>query len=496
MRIAIVSDLHANIQAWNAALFDIRSQHVDQIVCLGDIVGYGPNPAEVLQSVHANVELLVLGNHDAVVAGKLGDDLFNEKAQTLIRWTRTRLNNQAVKFLSSLPLSIDTGEFRCAHADLSDPGAYHYVIEPGDAIASWETVGHQLLFVGHTHKPGIFLMGPSETPHAIDPRDFRLEPHKRYLVNAGSVGHPRDGDARACYCILDTQKESLYWRRIPYDIDAFKAAVDREAFPREAFHFLENDPRKGVPPLREQLDFSPATSPHQSAHDVVHVREVDIHRRHARRWRNRFLALLGAAVVAGAVMGGVVYEQASRTAVITDTSAPPILPHSRPVGTNVLPAPKAHPSIRGAISGWNIMLGMRRRQSAEAIAMRDGSPAIVMTSAAPAVPLAVYSPPVQIVAPTKFCAQAMVSRSPDFGGTMSVSLIETRNVAGRPRAMVRVMNPGIRRKDGWLEAKHTFITTTNTVSVEYRLEGSFTGSVVAAQLSLTCLEPSSTKLGR
>jgi predicted phosphodiesterase len=496
MRIAIVSDLHANIQAWNAALFDIRSQRVDQIVCLGDIVGYGPNPAEVLQSVHANVELLVLGNHDAVVAEKIGDDLFNDKAQALIRWTRTRLNSQAVKFLSSLPLSIDTGEFRCAHADLSDPAAYHYVIEPGDAIASWETVGHQLLFVGHTHKPGIFLMGPSETPHAIDPRDFRLEPHKRYLVNAGSVGHPRDGDARACYCILDTQKESLYWRRIPYDIDAFRAAVDREEFPREAFRFLENDPRDGVPPLREQLDFSPATSPNQSARDVVHLREVDIHRRHARRWRNRFIALFGTAAVAGAVMGGVVYEQSSRTAVITDTSAKPILPHSSPVGVNVLPSPKPHQSTRGAISGWNIMLGMRRRQRVEAIAMRDGSPAIAMSSEVPATPLAVYSPPVQVSGAAKFCAQAMVCRSPDFAGTLAVHLVETRDVAGRAQTMVRVMNPGLRRKDGWLEAKHTFITTTNAVSLEYRIEGSFTGSVVAAQLSLTCLEPPSIRLGR
>ena len=108
-------------------------------------------------------------------------------------------------------------------------------------------------------------MGPSETPHIIEPRDFRLEPNKRYLVNVGSVGHPRDGDPRASYCILDTQKESIYWRRIPYEIDAFRAAVKREDFPEDAFHFLSCDPRAGVPPLRAQLDFSPATSPRQAA---------------------------------------------------------------------------------------------------------------------------------------------------------------------------------------------------------------------------------------
>lgn len=496
MRIAVVSDLHANIQAWKSTLFDIRSQRVDQIVCLGDIVGYGPNPAEVLQSVHSEVELLVLGNHDAVVAEKIGDDLFNDKAQAIIRWTRTRLNRQAVKFLASLPLSLDTGEFRCAHGDLSDPGAYHYVIEPGDAIASWETVNHQLLFVGHTHKPGIFLMGPSETPHGIEPRDFRLEPHKRYLINAGSVGHPRDGDARACYCILDTQKESLYWRRIPYDIDAFRAAVGREEFPDDAFRFLEDDPVGRTQPLRQQLDFSPATSPQQSARDVVELREVDLYRRNARRWRNRFLALLGAAVVAGAVMGAVVYEQSSKTALITDPGAKPLTPRSVPAGANILPQPRAHPSIKGGIAGWNVKLGLRRRQGVGVAPMGKAGSAVVMSSSSPSTPITIYSAPVTVTNPVKFCAQAMVTRSPDFQGSLAMQIVETRNVAGKSQYTVRVVNPGLKRRDGWMEARHTFITTTNTVAVEYRLEGSFTGSVVATELSLTCPESPAAVLGR
>lgn len=489
MRIAIVSDVHANLQAWNAVLFDIRSHRVDQIVCLGDIVGYGPNPAEVLQSVHSTVNLLVLGNHDAVVAGKLSDELFNEKAQTLVRWTRAHVNEQAVRFLESLPLSLDTGEFRCAHGDLSDPAAYHYVIEPNDALASWETVDHQLLFVGHTHKPGIYLMGPSETPHIIEPRDFRLEPNKRYLVNAGSVGHPRDGDPRACYCIYDTQKESLYWRRIPYDIDAFRAAVKREGFPEDAFHFLGCDPRAAVQPLREQLDFSPATSPKQAARNVVELREVDILRRHARRWRNRFLALLASAIVAGSIMGAVLHEQASRTATIRDTAVPHYSAASAAPGINLLPVPKPHPSIPGAISGWNIHLGRRRQQSVGIVTMQNGASGVAMKSRTAEAPMAVYSPPVKVKTATKFCAQVMVSRSPDFEGNLALHLVETRNNAGRVQTLVKVVNPGIKRKDGWLEAKHTFITATNAVSVEFRAEGAFTGSVILTDLSLSCPEP-------
>ena len=151
MQVALTSDIHANLQAWNAVLLDIRSLGLDNVFCLGDIVGYGPNPAEVLSSVHSNVEHLVLGNHDAVVCGKLKADLFNDSAAELIRWTATRLNNKAVNFLASLPLTIDCGDFRCSHGDLSDPAAFNYISEPEDAAPSWmRTEGH-LFFVGHTH---------------------------------------------------------------------------------------------------------------------------------------------------------------------------------------------------------------------------------------------------------------------------------------------------------------------------------------------------------
>jgi len=127
MQVAIISDVHANMQAWNSVLLDIRSLDLDSIFCLGDTVGYGPNPAEVLSSIHTNVEHLVLGNHDAVVCGKLKPDLFNDSAAELIRWTSKQLNNQAVDFLASLPLSIDCGDFRCSHGDLADPAAFNYI---------------------------------------------------------------------------------------------------------------------------------------------------------------------------------------------------------------------------------------------------------------------------------------------------------------------------------------------------------------------------------
>ena len=145
MRYAIVSDLHANLPAWTAVLLDLRSLDADRIICLGDLVGYGPQPAEVLRSVYAEVNHVVLGNHDAVVCGKLDGSLFNETARQIILWTRDRLNAQALRFLRSLPLSLRGGGFRCAHGDLADPAAFRYVIDPADAAPSWSAVEDRLL---------------------------------------------------------------------------------------------------------------------------------------------------------------------------------------------------------------------------------------------------------------------------------------------------------------------------------------------------------------
>ena len=217
MRIAIVSDIHANLQAWNAALLDIRSSGVDHILCLGDIVGYGPNPAEVLESVHANVDYLVLGNHDAAACGKIDARLFNANAQQIIQWTRGRLTRSALRFLETLPLCLEGEFFRCTHGDFSAPGMYQYIAAAEDARASWGAVTEPLLFVGHTHQPALFLLGTSGIPRSVEPQDFALEEDKRFLVNVGSVGQPRDGDPRAAYAVFDAWANEIALRRVPYD---------------------------------------------------------------------------------------------------------------------------------------------------------------------------------------------------------------------------------------------------------------------------------------
>ena len=119
MRYAIISDLHANMQAWKVVYEDIQNNNVDRIICLGDIVGYGPNPAQLLREVRNNVDAVILGNHDAALCGKLDATLFNEDAQRLLEWTRKQVSADDLKFISSLPLTLKRYSYPIFYCSIS-----------------------------------------------------------------------------------------------------------------------------------------------------------------------------------------------------------------------------------------------------------------------------------------------------------------------------------------------------------------------------------------
>ena len=179
MRIAILSDIHANLQAWNAVWLDLKSLKADRLLCLGDMIGYGPHPAEVLEALHESADAFVLGNHEAALCGLIDPESFNPMARQCLDWTRSALSPEAHKWLSRLPLTLAADSFRCAHGDLARPESFDYIIDPADALPSWQAVPESLLFVGHSHTPGLFLLGPSGIPRRIELEDFALEPGKR-----------------------------------------------------------------------------------------------------------------------------------------------------------------------------------------------------------------------------------------------------------------------------------------------------------------------------
>ena len=255
MRYAIISDIHANRQALKAVLTDIQGIGAEKIICLGDLVGYGPCPEEVLETAYSRIHHFVLGNHDAVVCGKMSSDLFNDRARKIIDWTASVLNEKATKFFKSIPLVLVGNDFRCTHGEFQDPGRFGYIIDESEAGESFASCSEKILFAGHSHNPCLFVIGESKVPHLIEYQDFTIEDEKRYIVNVGSVGQPRDNDIRASYCIFDTSQQSVMFRKIPFDIDSYCADLQKRKIPESTSYFLGIYRNQPVQPIRDILDF-------------------------------------------------------------------------------------------------------------------------------------------------------------------------------------------------------------------------------------------------
>jgi len=487
MQYALVSDIHANLQAWNAALIDIRNLGVDRIICLGDIVGYGPHPAEVLQSVHANVDHLVLGNHDAVVCGKMDASLFNDDAQAIIAWTQTQLNAEARRFLGSLPLSLEGRTFRCTHGDFSEPAAFNYVIDAEEAVPSWDAVPHSLLFVGHTHRPAIFVRGASGRPHVVDPQDFALEEGKRFLVNAPSIGQPRDGKAMAGYCVYDTESGSVCWRSVPFDIDAYRNAIERTGIPAGPSYFLRHDPRAGTPPLRELLNFSPATTPDQVVKDAVEVQDLTVLRRRVTKWKILAGVLLCAGLAVAAGAGTLWWRHATRSQTLAGRTLAPIPSISVGEDVNILPMPDTPLPAGSVIPGWRVHLGNKRQQAVGVEETVESGLAFAMVSSNSRDELCIESAPVLVKQGQRLCLQALFRRSDDFRGAVAAAVCLTRDTdAGRETVRhFLVKEPNVPRQGGWLEARRTFEIPARAVSVTVQVRGKFTGRADITAISLT-----------
>jgi len=232
--IAFLSDLHSNLEALDVALRDVEAQGVDGIVCLGDVVGYGACPREVIQRIREVAKAVLQGNHDAALLDDRDARGFNERAMAAIDWTRRALDpereeNWAIwDWLGTLHPSMDLDpgngapSVQLVHASPREPLAEYLLPsltgENGKLQANFAAARHAVTFFGHTHHPGWFAEGLGFQPALGEEALLRLEPGRRYLVNVGSVGQPRDGDPRLCYALWDG--ETVRWRRLSYDVEA------------------------------------------------------------------------------------------------------------------------------------------------------------------------------------------------------------------------------------------------------------------------------------
>lgn len=227
MRFALVSDIHANLQAWNAVLEDIRALGIEQIINLGDVVGYGPAPSEVLESVQKHCQLTVLGNHDAVCAQRMRPSAFNDQARAAIEWTQQQLNEQACDFLKGLPEMArpEDNSFLATHAEVIAPLDFGYILTAEEAAKNFAACDDSIIFIGHTHRPGVFLLNESGEVTLHEPGAFNCDPDLRYIINPGSVGDPRSEDIVASYCLFDSETRDVEFRRVQFDIDAYRRAI-------------------------------------------------------------------------------------------------------------------------------------------------------------------------------------------------------------------------------------------------------------------------------
>lgn len=218
MRYAILSDLHSNLAALDACLASIRSEGVDDHLFLGDAVGYYSRPNEVIERlVTLRCWKMVLGNHDAACLDRLDLTSFNPPAADAILWTKERLSRPSWDFLLSLRLREEIGDLSLVHASPFQSERWHYLTSEEDLTRAFRYFQGTLCFFGHVHRPFVAEQQEDGSCRLLEGDSWTLDPRRRYLVNAGSVGQPRDGDPRATHLVYDSSTRSLWVRRTPYD---------------------------------------------------------------------------------------------------------------------------------------------------------------------------------------------------------------------------------------------------------------------------------------
>jgi predicted phosphodiesterase len=230
MRFAIFSDLHGNLEATEAILQDAQEKECTHFVCLGDLVGYNANPHECVELVRQMDCPVVKGNHDEQACLSKSSRDFNDLAEAAINWTRHHLTDADKQWLADLRLTRQVRDFTIVHATLDTPGEWGYVFKNLDAVASFTYQHTTVCFFGHTHVAGAFVR--DEGVRRVVTEQLTIEPGKKYFINVGSVGQPRDSDVRAAYCIYDIERNVVEQRRVKYDLAITQKKIIQAGLPR------------------------------------------------------------------------------------------------------------------------------------------------------------------------------------------------------------------------------------------------------------------------
>ncbi len=223
MKYAILADIHGNLEGLRTVLEDAEANQCTHYACLGDVVGYGANPKECLDCIKESGMPVVKGNHDEFIGQDMDLSGFNPAAAEAVLWTRQQLTEEDRKWLSSLKYLRLVSNFTLVHATLDVPRKWGYVFNKLDAAASFTYQNTSVCFFGHTHVPVAFIR--DSKVHGGTYSKFKVDAGKKYFVNVGSIGQPRDGDWRCAYVIYDMDEGTIELRRLEYDKETTKQKI-------------------------------------------------------------------------------------------------------------------------------------------------------------------------------------------------------------------------------------------------------------------------------
>lgn len=232
MRIAIISDTHSNLEALQKAFEIIDEKKVDEVICLGDLVGYGANPNECVELTRKRASCVILGNHDQAAFDLSQTEHFNRHARAAAYWTNQTLTMENLEYLRSLQFQHVIDDLTFVHASPKNPDQWDYIFSAHEAKVNFESFQTRICFVGHTHIPGIFSEDVKAQRSKVTRLTTQLVQENRYIINVGSVGQPRDGNWKLSFGIVDTSAWTYELVRSEYDVQAASEKIVAADLPR------------------------------------------------------------------------------------------------------------------------------------------------------------------------------------------------------------------------------------------------------------------------
>jgi diadenosine tetraphosphatase ApaH/serine/threonine PP2A family protein phosphatase len=231
LKYAILSDVHGNLESLEVALSLLAE--TDRVLCLGDVVGYGPNPNECVARIHERAFACVLGNHDVAAVDDYGLEYFNPAAREAIEWTQQRLTDENAAWLRGLDYELRTPGFLLVHG--APVNYFAYIVDNVTAAEAFGATDAPIVFVGHSHVAEYYAQSPEGRithRHMQHGGSLTLEPQARYIINVGSVGQPRDANPEACFVTYDDEARTVEWHRYPYAVARVQEKIVEAHLPR------------------------------------------------------------------------------------------------------------------------------------------------------------------------------------------------------------------------------------------------------------------------